>query len=215
MPAMAVFRLVLMVLALALVGACMGVVMFWWTQRPAATAVEPIAVSVGRLRFAIPPAYVRDGALPRPGDQERVDLALRFPEMTPVERSGTGPVLYVALLREDGVVDPSARVTEIYGRFLEPDIWQNPGGLLLRRFAATSPYGDEELFISPPDGGAFSARCRKPQAGGRTGDIGEGCIWRFRIGGADVQVRFAPDLLPQWEAIVSGTRGKVTEWRRP
>jgi hypothetical protein len=212
---MAFLRVFLAVLALALLGAGLGLLLFWWTSRPSPVAREPIAVTVGNASFAIPPAYVRDGALPRPGAQERVDLALRFPDMTPAARGDGAPAVYVALLREDGVIDPSARVTEIYGRFLEPDIWHNPGGLLLRRFTADSPYGDEELFISPPDGSAFSARCRKPQPAGRAADIGETCLWRFRARGADVQARFSPDLLPQWEALAEGVRAKVAEWRRP
>ncbi|MGL4240039.1 MAG: hypothetical protein ACRCTI_02890 [Beijerinckiaceae bacterium] len=211
---MAVLRIFLTVMALALFGAGLGFVLFWWTSRPSIAVSEPIAVTVGNASFAIPPGYVRDGALPRPGAQERVDLALRFPELTPVQRGGSGQAIFVALLREDGVVDPSRRVTEIYGRFLEPDIWQNPGGLLLRRFTTDSPYGDEELFISPPDGDAFSARCRKPQAAPRAADIGEACIWRYRANGADVQTRFSPDLLPQWEALTEGVRRKVAEWRR-
>jgi hypothetical protein len=208
-------RTFLIVLGLALFGAGLGFVLFWWTSQPAATAREPIPVTIGNASFALPPAYVRDGALPRPGAQERVDLVLRFPELTPIQRGETGPAVFVAILREDGVIDPSRRVLEIYGRFLEPDIWRNPGGLLLRRFTADSPYGDEELFISPPDGGAFSARCRKPQAPGRGSDIGEACLWRFRAGGADVQVRFAPELLPQWEALSEGVRARIVEWRKP
>ncbi len=200
----------LAVAALALLGAAIGWGVFWWTSRPA-TPREPIAVSIGRASFHIPPALVRSGALPRPGAQERVDLAMRFPDMAPAAPTETATTIFVALLREDGAVDPAQRVTEIYGRFLEPDIWGNPGGLLLRRFTADSPYHDEELFISPPEGREFSARCRKPSA---VQMIGEMCVWRYRDAGIDVQVRFAPELLPQWETLAAGVRAKVAEWRR-
>jgi hypothetical protein len=132
--------------------------------------------------------------------------------MTPALPGDGASTVFIALLREDGAMDPSQRVTEIYGRFLEPDIWNNPGGLLLRRFTPESPYHDEELFISPPEGREFSARCRKP---GASQLIGEMCVWRYRDAGVDVQVRFAPDLLPQWEALMSGVRRQVAALRAP
>jgi hypothetical protein len=212
---MSFLRILLAVLGLTLLGAAAGVALFWWTTRPVAGDREPIPLRVGGVSFRIPPAYVRAGALPRPGVQDRIDLALIFPGMQAQEAGGPLANIFLSIMREDGVTDPSERVEQIYGRFLEPDIWQNPGGLLLRRFTPDSPYGDEELFISPPDGRAFSARCRKPPAPGqaRGAQIGETCLWRFRLGGADAQVRFSPDLLPQWEALATGLREKIGGWR--
>jgi hypothetical protein len=216
--AMPLLRLALAVIGLAFAGAGVGIAIFWWTARPAATAHEPIPVSIGKASFAIPPAFVRGGAFPRPGAQERVDLAMLMPDLGPAGSGAAGAAVYVALLREDGVIDPARRVDEIYGLFLEPDVWQNPGGLLLRRFTAESPYADEELFISPPDGRRFAARCRKPappNERGRPADIGETCLWRFRAERVDVQARFAPEILPQWEMLAEGLRARVTGWRTP
>jgi hypothetical protein len=208
-------RLFLAVLGLAFLGGVLGAGLFWWSSRPVSAERQPIAVTVGTVSLLIPPGYVRAGALPRPGAQDRVDLALVGPDLDAPRPGGPMANVFLALLREDGIIDPAERIDHIYGRFLEPDIWQNPGGLLLRRFAADSPYADEELFISSPDGRAFTARCRKPAAQGqaRGGDIGEACLWRFRIGGADAQVRFSPDLLPQWEALSAGIRARIAGWR--
>ncbi len=214
---MGVLRLFLSIVGLALVGAGVGVGLFWWTTLPPAGPREPIRVTVGPAGFRIPPAYFRGGALPRPGSQERVDLALTFPALEPAGAVEANARIFLAILREDGVIDPAERVNDIYGRFLEPDIWQNPGGLLLRRFSPDSPYGDEELFISPPDGRAFAARCRRPPPRDRPEklhDIGESCLWRFRIRGADAQLRFPPDVLPQWEALAEGVKARIVEWRR-
>jgi hypothetical protein len=212
---MSFLRIFILVLCLALLGAGAGVALFWWSAQPSSSVREPIPVTIGNAAFLIPPAYVRAGALPRPGSQERVDLALTFPGLEPPAPSGPPANVFIALLREDGVIDPGERVDQIYGLFLEPDIWQNPGGLLLRRFSAESPYADEELFISPPDGRTFTARCRKPPPAGQTraGDIGESCLWRFRIGGADAQVRFPPQLLPQWEELAQSARARITGLR--
>jgi hypothetical protein len=212
---MSFLRIFIAVLGLALLGAAAGIALFWWSSRPSPGVREPIPVMIGGAAFQIPPAFVRAGALPRPGTQDRVDLALAFPGLEPPVQGGPSTNVFLALLREDGVVDPSDRVDQIYGRFLEPDIWQNPGGLLLRRFSAESPYADEELFISPPDGRMFTARCRKPPPAGqpRAVDIGESCLWRFRINGADAQVRFPPELLPQWELLAEGLRARIAGWR--
>lgn len=208
-------RILSAVLGFALLAA-VGVLAFRWSSSPSDARREPIPVTVGTAAFHIPPAFVRAGALPRPGSQERVDVALALPDFAPAASGGPDAALFVAILREDGVIDPSERVDRIYGRFLEPDIWSNPGGLLLRRFRAESPYADEELFISPPDGRDFAARCRRPASARSDAEgVGEACLWRFRIGGADVQVRFAPDLLPRWEAIAAGVRARIAEWRRP
>jgi hypothetical protein len=213
---MAFLRIFIAVLGLALAGAAVGMALFWWTSRPSDVQRDPIPVTFGGAAFLIPPAFVRAGALPRPGPQERVDLAMIADGLRPPQPGGPAPDFFVSIQRQDGVVDPSERVDQIYGRFLEPDIWQNPGGLLLRRFAQDSPYADEELFISPPDGRAFTARCRKPlpASQARGGDIGEACLWRFRQGGADVQVRFGPGFLPQWEDLSGSLRAKLAGWQR-
>jgi hypothetical protein len=164
--------------------------------------------------------FFRGGAPPRTGTSERIDLLALFPEMsaagippattTALTAQDPRRLVFIAVLRGDGVLDPSERPQELYGRFLEPDTWQNPGGLLLRRFEAGSPYEDEELFIAPPDGRVFAARCRKPGKG--TENIGEACLWRFRQAGADVQVRFSVDLLPQWEPMATGVGRLLGAW---
>jgi hypothetical protein len=213
---MSFLRLFLAVIGLAFAGAGVGVAIFWWTAQPVATTRDPIPISIGNADFAIPPAFARGGALPRPGAQERVDLALSMPDFSPAGLNNAGGTVFIALLRQDGVIDPAERVDSIYGLFLEPDVWRNPGGLLLRRFRPESPYADEELFISPPDGRLFAARCRKPalpSERGRAGDIGEACLWRFRADGVDVQVRFSPDALPVWESLADGVRARVKSWR--
>ncbi|MFM9974721.1 MAG: hypothetical protein ACKVON_09145, partial [Beijerinckiaceae bacterium] len=97
--------------------------------------------------------------------------------------------------------------------FLDPFTFENPGGLLMKRFVADSPYADEDLFIAPPDGRVFAARCRKPGKGAN--EDGEACIWRFRQSGADVQLRFSTALLPQWEDMALGIATLLKKWESP
>ena len=178
----------------------------------------PVPIAVAQLKLNVPTAYFRGGQPPGAGLGERFDLVMRYPTMAP---AGVPPktakalasqnprdLVFLAILRGDGILDPADRPQDLYGRFLERDTWQNPGGLLLRRFAPDSPYADEELFIAPPDGRVFSARCPKPVAPTESG----ACIWRFRQSGADIQVRFSADLLPQWESMAFGIGRILEEW---
>jgi hypothetical protein len=214
-------KTVLAIVTLALLGVTMGLgINAYRSERTMPGAVELVPVTINSLRLNVPMDFFRGGAPPRTGTSERADLLALFPDMHP---AGVPPatttamtaqdprrLVFIAVLRGDGVLDPSERPQELYGRFLEPDTWQNPGGLLLRRFEAGSPYEDEELFIAPPDGRVFAARCRKPGKG--TESIGEACLWRFRQAGADVQVRFSVDLLPQWEAMAMGVGRLLETW---
>jgi hypothetical protein len=206
-------------LALAGVGVGLGINAFRGGHVLPGTA-ENIPVTINSLRLTVPQDFFRGGTLPRGGTGERIDLVARFPDMiaagippsttTVLAAQDPRMLVFIAVLRGDGVLDPSERPQELYGRFLEPDTWENPGGLLLRRFEAGSPYEDEELFIAPPDGRAFSARCRKP--GKATESIGDACLWRFRQSGADIQVRFSVELLPQWEAMAFGVAKLLERW---
>jgi hypothetical protein len=219
--AMTPVRILMAVLLLAMAGAGAGVVIFTLT-RPAddaAGAVRIVPVTIEGLRLSVPAGYFRSGVVPRGAMAERIDLVFEFPDMKPV--ASRSPVsghqeqlhqrqVFMAIMRSDGVIDPAERPQELYGRFLEPDVWDNPGGLMMRRFAPDSPYSDEELFLAPPDGRRFSARCRKPVKAAE--DIGEACLWRFRQAGADVQVRFTPDLLTQWEVLEGGVKRLLVAW---
>jgi hypothetical protein len=181
--------------------------------------LDHIPVSIEELRINIPRSYFRGGGPASQRLSERADLVMLYPEMTAAAVAPTklaaapDPLLLVfaSIQRNDGVLDPAERVQELYGRFLEPATFENPGGLLMRRFSADSPYSDEELFIAPPDGRVFTARCRKPDISSEQG-IGETCIWRFRQAGADIQIRFSPALLPHWEEMALGVARRLKEW---
>jgi hypothetical protein len=209
------------IILLALLGAGTGFAIYSLTSsHQGSRSLEVVPVTIDQLRLNIPQNFLRGGSVSSTDTSERVDIIIRFPEMvaagipptTTTDMVALNPrhLLFLAILRGDGILDPAERPNELYGRFLEPDTWQNPGGLLLRRFESSSPYGDEELFLAPPDGRVFAARCRKP--GKSTESIGEACVWRFRQNGADIQLRFSPDLLPQWETMAMGIGTLLKQW---
>jgi hypothetical protein len=176
-------------------------------------ASADVEVIIDGRKLVIPKGYLRrkdSGETWR----DSVDLVARFPTLDPP--GGTPPVvgerLFISIQRVDTTLDPAERPAAIYGRFLEADIWRNPGGLLMRRFQPESPYADEDLYISPPEGRLFSARCRKGAATDTL--MPEACLWRFREDGLDVQVRFPPELLVQWEEMSLRTRALLSRLRR-
>jgi hypothetical protein len=98
----------------------------------------------------------------------------------------------------------------LYARFFADEHWSNPGGLLMRRFRPDSPYGGEELYFSPPDGEAFSARCPRQ---GSVADVGSAnCLWSFRQDGLDIQARFPASLLPRWTRLRDGVQSLLRGW---
>jgi hypothetical protein len=213
------FKTLALVALLALLGIGAGIaVMTILLSGPESRKLDIVPISIEGLRLNVPQGFLRGGAVPPSGASERADLVIRFPDMTaagippskPADAADPRLLLFLAILRTDGILDPADRVQDLYGRFLDPDTFENPGGLLMKRFVADSPYGDEDLFIAPPDGRVFAARCRRPGKGPE--NPGEACIWRFRQSGADVQLRFSPALLPQWEDMALGVARLLKDW---
>ena len=219
---LAPLKIIAVIALLALAGTGAGIAISSLSGSNAARPdLEIVPVSINTLRLNVPQNFFRGGTAPRSGTTERIDLLVNFPDMLAagvppsntreLASQDTDKLLFLTILRSDGILDPADRPQDLYGRFLEPDAWENPGGLLLRRFAKGSPYEDEELFIAPPDGKSFAARCRKPDTVRES--IGEACLWRFRLNGADLQLRFSPVLLPQWQLMLGGISQLLEQWQ--
>jgi hypothetical protein len=119
-------------------------------------------------------------------------------------------VFITVSLKDDGV-DPADRPMQLYARFLEAETIAGPGGLVMRRFEQGSPYDLEQLYVAPPDGRDFFARCPKPSRAGAAPT--ELCFFVFRVDGLDVELRFAPALLDNWDALNEGARAFLSRIR--
>lgn len=218
---MSVGRFVAVLAAALLVGIGLGAMLFRLLDTPSVPTSTSQMLRFDNLLLDVPDSYLRT-----PGQQEgastRLNLVMVHPDMRarrPERRVQPGAgapdneddLLFVAITRGDGAPDPADRPQDLYAHFVEPDAWQNPGGLVMRRFRAGSPYADQELYVVPPDGRAFTALCRKGETEVRA--LGEACLWRFRLQGADIEVRFSPALLPSWEVLSTGVRQRIEGWR--
>ena len=181
-------------------------------------APQRAEVFIGPSRLVFAPGYARLPSARRGGRFERLDLAASFPKFAPAgEVTEASPSLdlaergartvFLTLTQADNTVDPAERPVKLYARFLEKEEWSHPGGLVMRRFSPGSPFDNEDLYIAPPEGRLFSARCMRPAVS--PDGLPDTCIHEFRVNGLNAQLRFAPALLADWESLSEGARRLV------
>ena len=176
---------------------------------------------VGATRFSLPSGYFRPQS--RGGGRlDRLDLAAFFPDFTPAGDDADvdaktdlderyQKLVFISVQVANSSLDPAERPTRLYARFLEPDHWSNPGGLVAAGFQAGSPFEGQELYFVAPEGRIFAARCGRPDPSRKTPNA---CIYDFRIDGLDVELRFSAALLSEWRQLSEGARGLVAAARR-
>ncbi len=171
---------------------------------------------IGAAHVRYDPAYARDARDRDGGRLDRLDLAVRFPGFTPATMETASktpePLLFLQLEEADPTLPPEERAAKLYVRFLEPEQWTNPGGIVMRRFQSGSPYESEELYFAPPEGRLFAARCTRPRQ--PPDGLPETCLNDIRVNGLDVHMRFHPDMLPEWERMVEGSRALIERMTR-
>lgn len=195
---------------LLLVSLTAGAVVFLRRETASDATVE---TDLAGHRFSFPAALARDAATRSGGLADRLAFLAVFPEFAPRLTERVSPraavredqLLFITLTPRDEAIDPADRPARLYTRFLEGTVWTGPGGLVVRRFEDGSPYESEQLYLAPPDGRAFFARCPRHEAG-RPLDA-PACLWVWRWKQLDVELRFAPALLSNWESLVDGLSG--------
>ncbi|WP_363346121.1 hypothetical protein [Methylocystis echinoides] len=170
-----------------------------------------VRADVAGVKLAYPRAYARDDATAAGGLADRLAFIASFPAFVPLPATsqGAAPSIVMTVTPKDDSLDPQERPAKLYARFLTPESLVGPGGLVLRRFERASPYDTEELFIAPPEGRSFFARCVRPQIGAPD----EGCLSVFRDGGLDVELRYPAGLLEQWDALYEGAHALLARMR--
>jgi hypothetical protein len=207
---------------LALVTLTLGAVVVYALMRPGRPAASLARLSLGATRLVVPTDYMRFDGDRGGGDLDRLDLAARFPDFAPAGRVTLRPgadiqeradaTVFLSLTPGDSSLAPEDRPMKLYARFLDPAEWSHPGGLVMRRFQPGSPYDGEELYIAPPEGRAFFARCARPAD--KPDGLPNACISEMRANGLNLQLRFSPALLSEWERVAEGARGLMRGFAR-
>jgi hypothetical protein len=176
---------------------------------------------IGAARLTLPSGYFRPQSRGG-GSLDQLALAAFFPDFTPAgEVSDVGrdtslaerfeKLVFITVKASDSSLDPADRPARLYARFLEPDGWSHPGGLVARAFQAGSPFEGQELYFVAPEGRDFAARCRLPD---QTQKTPNSCVYDFRVDNLDVEMRFSAALLSEWEKLNAGARGLIETARR-
>ncbi len=199
-----------MKLLLALVfSALLAVAGLHFLLSPEGEGRKIVEAEIAGVKFVYARGYARDETTGAGGLSDRLAFVASFPAFTPLtakQRAAVVPAVALTVTPKDDSLDPAERPGKLYARFLTADALSGPGGLILRRFEQGSPYDSEDLFIAPPDGRTFFARCPKSQNGATS----EGCLSVFREGDFDVELRFASGFLEHWDALYDGARGLLS-----
>ena len=204
--------LAFLVLACGLIAATLagGIALVMVELRPPPANV-PVEAFLGAVHLRFLPGFARLPEARRGGTLDRLDLAVTFPDFHPAKpRRPSEPeaaLLFIRMMPPEATLDPADRPLRLYAPFLELAGWEQEGGLVMRRFVAGSPYQTDDLYLAPPEGRLFWARCLRPAQ--PPVPLPDTCLSDLRLHGLDVQVRFDPALLPQWERLVAGVRGLV------
>ncbi|MGE3245131.1 MAG: hypothetical protein AB7J19_02275, partial [Beijerinckiaceae bacterium] len=180
-----------------------------YLAQPGETTRRPVETYVGDVRLVVPAAYFRFEYAKVGGRMQEIDLAADAQTFRPARLqrnfNPTGPdplsnTIFLTIQQPEGRFDPAERTTRLFTRFLQPDTWSHPGGLVMRRFQNGSPYENEDLYMAPPEGRRFAARCPRPRQ--PPSPLPATCIAEVRMDGVEVRMRFSADLLADWDRLL-------------
>src|SRR5262249_50608402 len=157
----------LLVVALVAAAACGVSYLLWptWPSDPLAVDVPALPITVGGVLFEVPPAAIRAKLQRQPGQHERVDLVLSWPDLSPPrnlrpvrdnrpidEENATAAWaeaendrLFVTIVGLAGVLPPLERLRTIYPRYLAAPPTPGDDGLTVVPFRSGTPYAGEDL----------------------------------------------------------------------
>jgi hypothetical protein len=182
-----------------------------WPEPPAAIDGPPLPIVVGGAVFNVPPAAIRIPVQRRAGPQERIDLAYRWPELTPPDThaAGTAPLLFVTIETSQGALPAAERLKSIYPRYIDEKPASDPGGLTVAPFGDGTPYQGEDVIYDPTAPERFLVRCSRK----RSEMTLAMCLYERPMGGAALTFRFPRDWLTDWRAVADGIDRLIDRWR--
>jgi hypothetical protein len=166
-------------------------------------------VVIGNNVLAVPANVIRLERARRDGVADRLDLYLRWPEMTGYAESARGDfnnttserrILFLSFEKQMMSRDMSGRFEPIYEALIAKPGVPSQGGIVLYGFAENSGYVNEVLAVAERDSEQpFVARCMSgPDASNSLAP----CERDVLMGdGLSLTYRFPKELLPGWRAL--------------
>lgn len=184
----------------------------WWIGPRPARSSSSVSIAIGGTAFILPSPWVHSRSRAADG-REQAELVAPWADLAdPSPQPGASEqLIFVTLTPADAVLAPSERPANLYARFVSASALPSDGGLIRREFRDGTPFEGETLFVAPPDGRAFSARCALAAEGDRAG---ANCLAEFRLGQVDVQMKFPTPLLAHW-AVLTGSLRRALGAERP
>jgi hypothetical protein len=206
------FALLFLSVAAVAVGAVVYLLQPGWSDVAAPVDAPPLPIAVAGVIFNVPPAAIRIPVQRRAGPQERIDLAYRWPDLTPPD-SRTADVsarLFVTVEVAQASMPPAERLKSIYPRYIDAPATADAGGLTTAAFADDTPYQGEDVIYDASAPDRFLVRCSRAQ-----GDLTLAmCLCERRFGAATLTFRFPRDWLTDWRAVDAGIE-RLIERLRP
>jgi hypothetical protein len=181
-----------------------------WTG-PAAPDVPALPITIAGVVFNVPPAAIRIPVQRRAGPQERIDLAYRWPELTPPGShvAAAPDRLFVTIETPQTALPPAERLKTIYPRYIDTPSVSDPGGLTVASFADGTPYQGEDVMYDAAAPERFLVRCSRAR-----GDLTLAmCLYERPVSAAAVTFRFPRDWLGDWRAVDAGIDRLIERWR--
>ncbi len=182
-----------------------------WSDAAAPADAPPLPIVIAGVVFNVPPAAIRIPVQRRAGPQERIDLAYRWPELTPPDSHAAdlSARLFVTIEASQASMPPAERLKSVYPRYIDAAPTSDPGGLTIASFADGTPYEGEDVMYDASAPDRFMVRCNRVR-----GDLTLAmCLYEQPFGAASVTFRFPRDWLTDWRAVAAGIDRLVERWR--
>lgn len=177
-------------------------------------------VVIGNDVLAVPANAIRFPGQRRNGDSDRVDIYLRWPDLSgyveeakeDFSSAAVNPaLLFLSIEPRVMSQDMTGRIGPIYSKFMTgPELDAAPG-LKRRSIAGEGGFPGEELWYEPASPYPYAARCMAAGDGGGA----PYCLRDFHAGrDLAVTYRFHQSLAGEWMAIERSVRAEIKRWLR-
>ena len=174
-------------------------------------------IVIGNNVIVAPENMIRFAEARRDGVARRLDLYLRWPDMSGYSKDArddfnhvgdSRKILFLSFEEQSMSRDMSGRFAPIYDELIDKPGVSGPSGLTIYNFSGKSGYVNESLAVADrPGDDPFVARCMTGEAA--TGSLAP-CERDIQLGdNLSLSYRFSAELLSQWPALEAAVRASA------